>query len=245
MAIGIIAMLLSLLLPSLSKIRILALQKVCMGNVHGIVQAVNAYATNGLLSRGTTSGALPNTGPTESNWSDITTGNPGGLWLLVKHSGATPKMFFCPEAGLRRKYAKAVPDATSFSYDADTKVSTLSYSYLSAVGSHSYYPTGTTVQVTAPMRDLTTVNSTEFSYSLAIVADQNPRTEFNSDVIGPNDGENSKNHNGAGQNVGALDGTANWLITATTEDDDDIYAAEDGTSGSASRAEPGDAVLLP
>jgi len=241
-AVGIIAMLMAMLAPSLHMARLHAMRTTCRGNIHGIAVACVSYATSLTTNRGTTASALPNTAPTSANWANIVTGNPAGLWLLVITDFATPRMFYCPEAGMRRKYRPGRPEDPSFLYEDG--VSTLSYSYISMLG--TYTATGAGALPPRPFRDATIVASTEFSSELVIVADQNPRTTFNSDTLGPDEGKNSLNHNRAGQNIGALDQTARWITSCETEAEDDIYASDTASKDAQkTRSDLNDSFLLP
>lgn len=239
---GIIVMLMSLLTPTIYDIYLSGMRTTCRGNVHAIAVACVQYANDSTLYRGTTANALPNTGPSTSNWGDIVTGNPAGLWLLVETAYATPAMFFCPEASMRAqpvRYARGRPGDPSFIFDNNT--STLSYSYLSMVG--TYRPTGGNP---IPFRDATVLNSTAFSSALIIIGDRNPRCEFDVSTLEPDEGTNSNNHKGAGQNVGALDETARWIYEPETAADDNIYAAsESDDDADATRSDLDDSFLLP
>lgn len=239
---GIIVMLMALLTPMAYDVYIAAMRTKCRANVHAIARACIHYANDSLLYRGTTSGALPNTAPSGDNWADIVNGNPGGLWLLVTTGHATPEMFFCPEASMRPqavRYIKGKPGDPSFLYSNHN--STLSYSYISMVG--TYKPSEGSPR---PFRDVTTVDSTDFSSSLVIVGDRNPRCEFNVSSLTDDEGQNSNNHNRAGQNIGALDETARWLIGVETKSGDDVYAADESSDDShGRRSDLDDSFLLP
>jgi len=244
-AMGIIVTLMGLLMPTIHRARLAGMRTTCRGNIGSIAKACITYA---MLSR---SGALPNTAPTESNWSDIEVGNAAGLWLLTENL-LSPGAFFCPEARMRRGYLQAGADDGAFFYSDG--VGSLSYSYISLVGKYKYMPEGSKVEVETPFRDLTTLDATGlttqlgFSSSLIIVGDQNPRTTFKDNLIDDNASECSPNHHGVGQNVGAMDQTARWMQgTVETEMEDDIYAAEDAAVSSQSpvRGKLGETYLLP
>jgi len=277
-AMGIIVTLMGLLMPTIHRARLGGMRTACRGNIGSIARACIAYAA---LPGGN---ALPNTQPSigdpdekdeygnplnlgPANWFEIdyydpededskdpndSYGNACGLWLLTVRGLLSPSVFFCPEARMRRGYLQAGPDDSSFKYD--NGVATLSYSYISLVGQHTYTPEGADEEVDTPFRYLTTLDATGlttklgFSSSLVIVGDQNPRTTFNDNTILNDEDACSLNHHGVGQNVGAMDQSARWMEgTVETETEDDIYAADGAAVDSQSpvRGELGDAFLLP
>lgn len=208
--ISIILLLLTLVLPSVDRARILGMRTLCRNNVREIARQCMGYANEPRRHRGAEyQKALPTTEPSNA------AGNAASLWLLVKCEMAGRDLFICPEAKTRRGHKTAAATHTQF----DQGGTTLSYSYLS--------------QVNMP----TSLLDAKLRTSLVIVADRNP-----------GDGGNSLNHQREGQNIGRLDGSAEWLSKPTVDaadgsGTDNIYSASSG-SGPA-RGALNDAYLLP
>jgi prepilin-type N-terminal cleavage/methylation domain-containing protein len=99
--VAIIALLISILLPSLSRARELAKRTVCASNLKEIGTAMYLYANDGDKFPAT-SGIRPNGAATYWAYRTIvppTTGIPSptaDLWILIRQNNATPKLFICP-----------------------------------------------------------------------------------------------------------------------------------------------------
>jgi prepilin-type N-terminal cleavage/methylation domain-containing protein len=108
--VAIIALLISILLPSLSRARELSKRTVCMANLRGIGQAFYIYAqddpsvfpaiaqTTGGTS-GQAEGACQVFNSQDRTSEPSTTGVPSptvDLWAVVKANNTTPKQFICP-----------------------------------------------------------------------------------------------------------------------------------------------------
>lgn len=193
----VILLLLGIMLPALSRIRLTAMRHKCMENVRAIAQGCVTYARDAVSHRGSIKSALPNTNPGTPGWEKITTGNPACMWLLVKKSFTSRDNFYCPEGGLRKNYKRPGTEDTAFLYSGG--IATLSYSYLSMV----------------EYADETFLGNKELDSQVVIVGDKNPHYGFNSAsrdsaTLGPM-WNNSRNHNNEGQMIGHISGTVEWL----------------------------------
>jgi prepilin-type N-terminal cleavage/methylation domain-containing protein len=108
--VAIIALLISILLPSLSRARELSKRTVCLANIRGLGQGMHIYAQDGdvfpmyagLSSQGrvimfdpakrniTTIGNIPSTN------GDANASPTGDLWMLLRGLNSSPKQFICP-----------------------------------------------------------------------------------------------------------------------------------------------------
>ena len=104
--IAIIALLMSILMPALARVREIAARVVCGSNLSGIGKAMNIYAndnTGGRFPRAGGRGSIlgPTTDWEELEEIDAFTGDPptatitASLWLLVRGNYATSKQFLC------------------------------------------------------------------------------------------------------------------------------------------------------
>jgi len=195
----VILLLLGILLTSLPGSSVEAMRHKCMENVRSIAQACVTYARDTTLHRGSVRSALPNTNPSSPGWENITTGNPACMWLLVQKDFTSRDTFYCPEGGLRMNDKRPGAEDTSFTYDTTTRISSLSYSYLSMV----------------EYADETFLGNKALDSQVVIVGDKNPHYGFNSTardsaVLGPFR-NNSRNHDNEGQMIGHISGTVEWL----------------------------------
>ncbi len=227
--VAILVLLISILVPSLSRVRAYAYRAKCKSNLRELTRACITYANAGRFHRGTSAYALPSNGPSSGNWGDMSSGNPGALWLLVTTNIAPNKdLFLCPHARVGGILKAPAKDATGFTEN------TYSYSYLSQV----------------PFEfDGKTYNSTSIgeqaSISLPILADRNPRcTPGTRDIDTSQDGKNSTNHEREGQNVGRLDQSVTWN-TSPEVDGDDVYRPASGAGDDGERKNPDDGFLIP
>src|ERR1051325_6920158 len=107
--VAIIALLISILLPSLSRARELSKRATCAANLHGIAHAMYIYAQDGdkFPALASTGGVLTTIGATQSHtlWGFYRTTQPtstgiasvsADLWYLVYSNASTPKQFICP-----------------------------------------------------------------------------------------------------------------------------------------------------
>lgn len=140
--ISIIALLVSLLMPSLARAKELARRKQCQGNLGAIAKGMSQYSTDydhcfpvesptisGINSIGTdrTTNGNPTTVVGLANGSPSKSGTSRALYLLVHHKYASTGAFVCPSVN-DHKSDKLPPDTTTKYYDFETPKN-LSYSY--------------------------------------------------------------------------------------------------------------------
>jgi prepilin-type N-terminal cleavage/methylation domain-containing protein len=205
--IAIIALLMSILMPALARVRELAHRVVCGTNCSGIVKAMMVYANDEETSQ------FPRTGPPNTQWGAGNTflatplpANPtatltASLYLLVKYEYTTPKQFLCrSDAGTTED---RVPDPELL-WDFTSGGGNCSYSY------HMPYSfdrgDGTMVSYSL---------SAASEPGLAAVADRNPHLDPAADTtsvtfspIGTREEQqiwNAEAHQKDGQNVAFLD----------------------------------------
>ncbi|MFB3894265.1 MAG: type II secretion system protein [Phycisphaerae bacterium] len=235
LVIGILALLVAILVPSLSRARSLAYRGVCATHVKEIARACVTYASDGNWHRNTLPTLPIISGISTGNWGDPINGNAACMWLLItgNASGSTmkvaqpwasPGIFVCPEAKGRRGFLEPAIA------DGHFTPKTVSYAYMSQV---PFTMSGKTCYGTSV---------TEVRSSTIIVADSNPHcTPGETSFDGANSPavkskfKNSANHNGEGQNVGRIDGSAEWKTNTLTEGSDpsksdDFYKSEGSNS---------------
>lgn len=246
--VGIILVLMSILVPSLGKARVMVMRGVCKSQVGDLSAACKAYALEN-KEFGYPLPSVPEADTAGWDWANIETGNPAGLWLLVEGSFAPRRMFKCPEAGTRRGWKEPSDDDTAFTYNATSKISTLSYSYISMVDNSDPAEDEETFRNATSAMD-------QIASHLVILADDNPRYDFNSVneqgglawTLTPDGTYNSENHKKDGQNVARLDGSAAWFTDAAGGESggDNIYAADNAAAdGKGARAEIDDSFCNP
>ncbi|MHC4563023.1 MAG: type II secretion system protein [Planctomycetota bacterium] len=243
--ISIIMLLATIFTPTIRAAFRAAMIAKCRANVGKIAQACVQYAEDDRYHRGWgVAKSLPTVDVTSANWANMEDGNPACLWLLVRHSFAARETFLCPEAGTRLRNYAAAEDDDAFIYE-ENRGSSLSYSYTSMVG---------------PLRDETTIID-DIGTSLVILADKNPRAEFNSselsdpglgdyteDTLNHRPADRSSEHRSSGQNIARLDGSAEWFVDSGKDSNNgnDIYAANDsGDDSSGERSAIDDAFCIP
>ena len=100
--VGIIIVLMSILVPSINKARMLVMRGVCRANIRKIAEGCQAYA-QGDIGRGAGLG-FPAVNVTAANWRNINNkhnSQPACLWLLVEYKFAARELFVCSEAETR------------------------------------------------------------------------------------------------------------------------------------------------
>lgn len=246
--IAVIALLMAILIPTLTSIRRSARVVTCANNLREITRSMIAYASAGNLHRGTVANALPSVGPGTGNWGDLQDGNAGAFWLMITGRGPSdepmsnvrnnwlqPNLLLCPSAARTGMRAPR-------SDDGGMLAETYSYSYLSQVP-FTDSNDGRTYSATS---------ITEAPGSLVILADRNPacepdQTRHDSDKAN----QNSPNHGGRGQNVALIDQSVRWEETPTVPgatpgaDEDNIYAPATGSGTKGERRYMGDSFLIP
>ncbi|MFP4053836.1 MAG: type II secretion system protein, partial [Phycisphaerae bacterium] len=224
--IGILALLVGILVPSLQNLRRQARRLRCAGNVREIARACRNYALDDKMHRGQTGGMLPACKP-NADFYDPETGNAYAMQLLLNYQFLVGDVLVCPEA--QRQLNHAVPkmekagggnikrmqlENNSFINDADQK--TLSYGYISMIADSD--------EAKKVVKD---TRISRLPANMIVVGDSNPRCELGKSKLENNEEENSPNHAGQGQNVGMLDESVEW-IDSPTELGEDIYAVSKG-----------------
>jgi prepilin-type N-terminal cleavage/methylation domain-containing protein/prepilin-type processing-associated H-X9-DG protein len=252
--IGIIALLISILLPSLNKARETANRAKCASNLHQIGLAILLYQNDNsqlyprtVLSTSTTSqGPTWGTGPTAPstpdpfNWStqstqmspnDVT----ASFFLLLRNEQITPAVFVCPSSNAEAwDYGGGSNSAQNWvNWNGTAGITkNLSYSYQNPFASTTAIANGWQLK------------NPDATY--AIAADINPgsnvpNTTYNPTNIGTSSANsvmrngNSPNHQQDGQNVLYGDGHAEWMNNPFCgSQHDNIYTGFGGGSTSTS-----------
>jgi len=232
--IAIIALLVAILLPSLSRAKDLAKRAVCGANINSAGKAIYLYASqkDGMLPHpgNPAAGNFRNVGylrgsavpPLTNNWA-----NSRGLWLLVRNELASPDLFVCPATEHTPSPLKTSGGGEAYDFNNHK---TLSYSY------QNQWTIGTN------FRGTTIVDPP----GVAVLADRNacfPETGWkpnsgadNGDYGLPDStkkSENSENHKKEGQSVLFLDGSVSWCKSPKAGvNQDNIWTRSDGVVGS-------------
>ena len=226
--IAIIALLVSILLPSINMAVALARRTSCQNNARAIASGINSYALNERYHRGSTpKGLLPAVNVTKANWHKLDEGNAASLWLLVDAKLIGTGALHCPGSRFQK------PEESDDQFTSKT----LSYSYISMVDANT---PGSIANRT------TLAGSAELPGDLIVIGDKNPRYEAGSRSVVSNPKPNSENHGDRGQNVGRINGAALWLDSADAEGSDNIYRPSgDGSESDGTRGSLDDVFLLP
>lgn len=235
--IGIIALLISILLPSLNKARETANRAKCLSNLKQIGTAIRVYETqnNGqyprsIASIGTTiaptwgSGAGASSSSADTFGRTGTTYTPGNsatsvpadndvtasFYLLIRTADLPSELFVCPSSNQERwDYGGAANKPENWS-NWNNHVQNLSYSF------QVMYANQTGVGLGFAW------NTSKMTSEFAITADKNPGPATNSNAIITTSTNaansamrlaNSPNHDNEGQNVLYGDGHADWAAT--------------------------------
>lgn len=202
--VAIIALLISILLPSLSRARELSKRTVCSSNLRGIGQAMYIYAQDGdkfpaacqdkpnnaatwwYLTYRSLAGGIPSTGIPSVT---------ADLWMLIRANNTTPKQFTCPSTADQPDPAQ---DQLAY-YDFFSGVN-LSYAYQYQHSTTARKIIGTSDDPTFPVA----ADSNPYvKGSVASAVDQDRLSQWRG---------NSTNHtNREGQNILFVDGHVDFL----------------------------------
>ena len=249
--IGIIALLISILLPSLNKARETANRVKCAANLKQIGNGLMLYsnenkglfprtyapATTGAVAINVTVTGQASTDPF-INTSTVPAYNiPAAMFLLIRQEDLTPAVFVCPSGTAEADTMNTMPATSRSNFSGDGTASlnkNVSYSFVNV------YPTNTAIA--AGYKTFITGFSSDF----AVAADIAPTgTGLNGSTIVTGVARsiimtgNSKNHDQDGQNVLYADGHADFQQTPLCgANNDNIYtvAAATNTSNGASTA---------
>lgn len=219
--IGIIALLISILLPSLSKARETANRVKCAANLKSVGQALLLYANdnNGSYPRLTfTSNQAMNTSVTAGNTVNdpFPPGKPspspanvtGALWLLIRGDYTSPGVMVCPSGSQDVDLYNAQPIRNAVSQCNFSTTTTLSYSIQNPYASTTALSDGFVWKNT-------------LTSDFAIMADKSPGTKAPQSVISVKTTSSSKqlqlgnstNHQKVGQEVLYGDGHVEFQTT--------------------------------
>jgi prepilin-type N-terminal cleavage/methylation domain-containing protein len=254
--IGIIALLISILLPALNAAKERANRVKCASNLRQVGQGLMLYANdnkgayprvryNPASDATSFTGAagddpFTNTGGTPPTENDIT----AALWMLVRNADLNPEVFTCPSSNQEKdpmmEGTASVP-ATSRSNFSDPN--NLSYSY-----AHPY-PKQAAISIGYKLHSGVVAD-------LAIAADRNEpdtanwaKNKYPTDPQDIQKYSNSANHEREGQNVMYNDGHVEWFTNAWCgAEKDHIYTQGIVTSATMNKGDPItalDTILLP
>ena len=265
--IGIIALLISILLPSLNRARETANRVKCGSNLRQIGQSIMLYAnenkgnyprTKYQQGTGATKGTgitaddpfQPSNGQAAPSVNDVS----AALFLLVRTQDITPEVFVCPSSNAEKDTYGNTAGAS-----AQTRSNFTDYQKNMSYGMSNPYPDANAVN------NGYRLNST-IGAEFAISADINPgvdaasgidpqQVDLSSSPSALKKMANSRNHNGEGQNVLYGDGHVDWSATPFCGmKQDNIYTVSGSTDGSNPKGSgiegtspkwAGDSVIIP
>jgi prepilin-type N-terminal cleavage/methylation domain-containing protein len=253
--VGIIALLLSILLPSLGKAKEITNRTKCAANLRGIAQGMQVYAAGfgdsfpvaGTKTALTTTGSAHGfntalrtvTTNTTGDVATVMASTAGGnvtasLWILIRQGSASPDLFICPSDSrgsadsLQSIQASPITLAVENTWDFGDK-DNLSYSPMNLFNSRNGNNWGSSAGSTwALMADQNDAGrgETALGDTHTHSRESNPTTE---EVQAE---ENSSNHsNGEGQNIVYGDGHTKFFTDPFQGPaDDNVYARRSGTT---------------
>lgn len=245
----IIALLASILMPSLVSARIQMLRTKCGNNAAEIAKACQTYAMDSTMNRGGHGNALPS--GTTTSWTDPLDGHIKGLGLLYERQYIGREYFLCPEAEVKHDHQPLPedhdPQDDGYYFRQTAAETNLSYAYLIQF----YTDGGSTIEYTC--LGAKELNANKYmDGTMIIVADDSPQIKLGSSGgTGKPALTNSANHKGEGQNVAKLGGSVNWITSPRVEDPDsaakwdNIYGLGDTGNVGGVRNWLGDVILAP
>jgi prepilin-type N-terminal cleavage/methylation domain-containing protein/prepilin-type processing-associated H-X9-DG protein len=246
--IGIIALLISILLPSLNKARETANRVKCQSNLSQMGKALLLYSNEN-------KGAFPRTkaGPGPTMTLDFTNGGagdtdpfvsaavvnnsiPASMFLLIRTQDMTTEVFTCPSGTAEKDLMNNLAATSRSNFTGDSNnlvVKNVSYSFVNV------FPT--TTATGAGYKTFITAFSSDFAVAADLSPGSNTGAKMGADgnlsscVTGAARSimirGNSKNHDQDGQNVLYADGHAEFQQTPLCgTQNDNIYTANGGTS---------------
>ncbi len=244
--IGIIALLISILLPALNAARERANRVKCASNMSQIGKAINIYANDNRQAWPRTvytnaGGTASYSGPYATD--PFGTGGPSAndltaaFWLLCRTADLSPDIYICPSANEQRD---SLLDAAAGNATTVQKRSNFAANTNNSFSFYNAYPSTTDVNNGKKW-------SSGLSAAIPIVADKSPGGSADPGVTAAASAQktaNSKNHSQEGQNVLYADGHAEWQTTVYCGSGrDHIYLAGGGSGASVTTAE--EVQLLP
>jgi prepilin-type N-terminal cleavage/methylation domain-containing protein/prepilin-type processing-associated H-X9-DG protein len=223
--ISIIALLMSILMPALARVRELASRVVCGTNLSGIGKAMGIYANNNESGRFPRAGGRNSILGPVTAWAavaeaDAFTGSPptatitSSLWLLVRGDYATAKQFVCGSDPDTEGQFRTTDPYSVWDF-GDTPVDFCSYAYHMPYDDAGGFSFGMT---------------SASNPGLPVAADRNPGVELD---LNDESTFNSRAHQDEGQNVLFVDGHVSFERTEGDRpgrncglNDDDIYSCE-------------------
>lgn len=240
--VSIIALLITMVLPALGRVRFLTRRAVCAANLNGAVKGLNLY-TGEYEGKFPTCGYGPRTtrfdviGAYKDRWLETADSNSRNLFLAVRPSETGQREAFISPDSLLCPATDAVPadvaspgdNAPYYDFNVGTKEnykSKLSYSYHLQFSKRNNGPRGYPL-VQASHSDM------------AVLADKNPNVLYPGETVNGGvkaskieiaEKPNSPNHEHEGQNVAYKDGRVEWQTVPTAGvENDNIYTVWSGS----------------
>jgi prepilin-type N-terminal cleavage/methylation domain-containing protein len=244
--VAIIALLISILLPSLGRARELANRSACAANIKGILTSMAVYGNenNDVLPLGGTMTVATTVWNNALNTAALSTATTSSvalqsmhnqavgdtsatnkilnpLWMMVLTQQVSPKSFLCKSDPSASSTAASVTDGSGYNlyFRTATEVSySIAYPWA--------YSANTGAGAAAYWRNTT-------DSSLPLMADMAPQngSPINLNSTTDNKARSSYNHNREGQNVGFADAHSEWSRSpAVGQSQDDIWTITSNTS---------------